>query len=72
MTPNILVAEDEDSLSTLLNYNLEKEGYAVAVAADGEEALVMVDEKMPDLILLDWMLPKVVGHRGLPPAAGAV
>ena len=61
MTPNILVAEDEDSLSTLLNYNLEKEGYAVAVAADGEEALVMVDEKMPDLILLDWMLPKVSG-----------
>jgi two-component system phosphate regulon response regulator PhoB len=61
MTPNILVAEDEDSLSTLLNYNLEKEGYAVAIAADGEEALVMVDEKMPDLILLDWMLPKVSG-----------
>ena len=61
MTPNILVAEDDDSLSTLLNYNLEKEGYAVAVAADGEEALVMVDEKMPDLILLDWMLPKVSG-----------
>jgi len=61
MTPNILVAEDEDALSTLLNYNLEKEGYAVAVAADGEEALVMVDEKLPDLILLDWMLPKVSG-----------
>ncbi|MBA4794371.1 phosphate regulon transcriptional regulator PhoB [Phenylobacterium sp.] len=61
MTPNILVAEDEDSLATLLNYNLEKEGYAVAVAADGEEALVMVDEKLPDLILLDWMLPKVSG-----------
>lgn len=61
MTPNILVAEDEDSLATLLNYNLEKEGYAVAVAADGEEALMMVDEKLPDLILLDWMLPKVSG-----------
>ena len=61
MTPNILVAEDEDALSTLLNYNLEKEGYAVAVAADGEEALVMVDEKLPDLILLDWMLPKLSG-----------
>ncbi|MDO8900611.1 MAG: phosphate regulon transcriptional regulator PhoB [Phenylobacterium sp.] len=61
MTPNILVAEDEDSLATLLNYNLEKEGYTVAVAADGEEALMMVDEKLPDLILLDWMLPKVSG-----------
>ena len=61
MTPHILVAEDEDSLATLLNYNLEKEGYAVAVAADGEDALMMIDEKLPDLILLDWMLPKVSG-----------
>lgn len=61
MIPHILVAEDEDSLATLLNYNLEKEGYAVAVAADGEDALMMIDEKLPDLILLDWMLPKVSG-----------
>ena len=61
MIPHILVAEDEDSLATLLNYNLEKEGYAVAVAADGEEALMMINEKLPDLILLDWMLPKVSG-----------
>jgi two-component system, OmpR family, phosphate regulon response regulator PhoB len=61
MTPHILVAEDEDSLATLLNYNLEKEGYAVAVAADGEDALMMINEKLPDLILLDWMLPKVSG-----------
>jgi two-component system, OmpR family, phosphate regulon response regulator PhoB len=61
MTPHILIAEDEDSLATLLNYNLEKEGYAVAVAVDGEEALMMINEKLPDLILLDWMLPKVSG-----------
>jgi len=61
MTPHILVAEDEDSLATLLNYNLEKEGYAVAVAADGEDALMMINEKRPDLILLDWMLPTVSG-----------
>jgi DNA-binding NtrC family response regulator len=47
MTPHILVAEDEDSLATLLNYNLEKEGYAVAVAADGEDALMMINEKLP-------------------------
>jgi two-component system phosphate regulon response regulator PhoB len=59
--PHILVAEDEDSLATLLNYNLEKEGYGVAVAADGEDALMMINEKLPDLILLDWMLPKVSG-----------
>ncbi|MFP5449332.1 MAG: phosphate regulon transcriptional regulatory protein PhoB [Caulobacterales bacterium 32-67-6] len=61
MIPHILVAEDEDSLATLLNYNLEKEGYGVAVAADGEDALMMINEKLPDLILLDWMLPKVSG-----------
>ncbi len=61
MTPFILAVEDEDALSTLLSYNLEKEGYKVAVAADGEEALLMVDERQPDLIVLDWMLPKVSG-----------
>lgn len=61
MKPHILVVEDEDSLSTLLQYNLEKEGYDVAVAADGEEALLLVEERLPDLIVLDWMLPKVSG-----------
>ncbi len=60
-TPRILVVEDEDSLATLLQYNLEKEGYAVAVAGDGEEALLQVQERLPDLIVLDWMLPKVSG-----------
>jgi two-component system phosphate regulon response regulator PhoB len=59
--PNILVVEDEDSLATLLQYNLQKEGYGVAVAADGEEALLLVDEALPDLIVLDWMLPKISG-----------
>ena len=61
MTPNILVVEDEDSLATLLQYNLQKEGYTVAMAGDGEEALLLVDEKLPDLIVLDWMLPKLSG-----------
>ena len=61
MTPNILVVEDEDSLATLLQYNLEKEGYQVSVAGDGEEALMQVDERLPDLVVLDWMLPKVSG-----------
>jgi two-component system phosphate regulon response regulator PhoB len=59
--PYILVMEDEDALSTLLQYNLEKEGYDVVIAADGEEGLVQVDERQPDLVLLDWMLPKVSG-----------
>ena len=61
MSPYVLVVEDEDALSTLLSYNLEKEGYKVAVAADGEEGLILVDERLPDLIVLDWMLPKVSG-----------
>jgi two-component system phosphate regulon response regulator PhoB len=59
--PTILVVEDEDALATLLQYNLEKEGYQVRLAGDGEEALVAVDEKLPDLVVLDWMLPKVSG-----------
>ncbi len=61
MTPHILVVEDEDALSTLLQYNLDKEGYDVVVASDGEEALTLVSEKLPDLVVLDWMLPKVSG-----------
>lgn len=61
MTPHILVVEDEDALATLLHYNLEKEGYQVTAAGDGEEALTLVSEKLPDLIVLDWMLPKVSG-----------
>ncbi|HPA39314.1 MAG TPA: phosphate regulon transcriptional regulator PhoB [Phenylobacterium sp.] len=61
MIPFILVVEDEDALSTLLQYNLDKEGYEVVVAADGEEALTLASERLPDLILLDWMLPKVSG-----------
>jgi two-component system phosphate regulon response regulator PhoB len=61
LTPYVLVVEDEDALSTLLHYNLEKEGYRVSLAADGEEALTQIDEQLPDLIVLDWMLPKVSG-----------
>jgi len=61
LTPHVLVVEDEDSLATLLQYNLQKEGYEVSLAGDGEEALMMVDERLPDLIVLDWMLPKVSG-----------
>jgi two-component system phosphate regulon response regulator PhoB len=48
-------------LTTLLRYNLEKEGYRVSEARDGEEAMMMADEEMPDLALLDWMLPKISG-----------
>lgn len=61
MTPYILVVEDEDALATLLDYNLMKEGFRVERAADGEEALLRVAEEPPDLVVLDWMLPKVSG-----------
>jgi two-component system, OmpR family, phosphate regulon response regulator PhoB len=61
LTPYVLVVEDEESLATLLQYNLEKEGYRVHVCADGEEALMTIDEKQPDIVVLDWMLPKVSG-----------
>lgn len=61
MKPRILIVEDEAPVVTLLRYNLEREGYDVDVAVDGEEALVSVDENPPDLILLDWMLPEVSG-----------
>ena len=61
MQPYILVMEDEDALATLLQYNLEKEGYDVAVASDGEEGMLQIDERQPDLVLLDWMLPKLSG-----------
>ena len=59
--PHVLLVEDEDALAQLLKYNLEKEGYKVTIASDGEEALVAADERAPDLVLLDWMLPKASG-----------
>ena len=61
MRPNVLVVEDEDALATLLRYNLEKEGYDATVASDGEEAMLAIEERMPDVVLLDWMLPNISG-----------
>ncbi len=61
MQPHLLVVEDEDALVTLLQYNLGREGYQVTIARDGEEALLLVSEAVPDLVLVDWMLPKVSG-----------
>ncbi len=59
--PHVLVAEDEAALAELLKYNLEREGYRVSSASDGEEALLLAEEAVPDLIILDWMLPKATG-----------
>lgn len=61
MKPLILIVEDETSLVELLRYNLEKAGFEVESARDGEEALVAIEERRPDLILLDWMLPITSG-----------
>ena len=61
MAARILVVEDEEPISQLLAYNLQKEGFSVVTAADGDEALVAVAEGKPDLVLLDWMLPNVSG-----------
>jgi two-component system phosphate regulon response regulator PhoB len=59
--PLVLIVEDEAPLVTLLRYNLEKEGFEITEAADGEEALVRIAERRPDIVLLDWMLPLVSG-----------
>lgn len=61
MGAKILVVEDEAALSELLSYNLTKEGFEVSLSADGEDAVIAVDEQRPDLILLDWMLPTQSG-----------
>lgn len=57
----VLIVEDEEALATLLEYNLGKEGFDAALAGDGEEALLKIEEEAPDLVILDWMLPSVSG-----------
>ena len=61
MAKKILVVDDEKPISDIIKFNLEKEGYEVVVAFDGEEALEKVEAEDPDLIILDLMLPKVDG-----------
>ena len=59
--PTILVVEDEPAQREVLSYNFEAEGFDVTTAENGEEALLLVDEMSPDIIVLDWMLPNVSG-----------
>jgi two-component system, OmpR family, phosphate regulon response regulator PhoB len=61
MATRILIAEDEESLTLLLRYNLEAEGYEFGVVARGDEAELRLREEIPDLVLLDWMLPGLSG-----------
>jgi DNA-binding response OmpR family regulator len=62
MTRRVLVVDDEDSITLSLRHLMKREGYEVAVARDGEEALACVAEAVPDLILLDIMIPKRDGY----------
>lgn len=57
----VLIVEDEEALATLLEYNLTKEKFAVTLAADGDEGLLKLEEEPPDVVILDWMLPKTSG-----------
>ncbi len=59
--PLVLVVDDEPAQRAMLTYNLESEGYRTVCAGDGEEALLAVSEQGPDIILLDWMLPRLSG-----------
>ena len=59
--PKVLLVEDEPAQREVLAYNLEAEGFDVIQADNGEDALLLVDEDHPDMIILDWMMPKVSG-----------
>ncbi|MFC2967457.1 phosphate regulon transcriptional regulator PhoB [Acidimangrovimonas pyrenivorans] len=59
--PTVLLVEDEPAQREVLAYNLEAEGFRVSKAENGEEALLLVDEDLPDIVVLDWMLPNVSG-----------
>ena len=61
MTPLILLVEDEPAQREVMAYNLTAKGYRVIEAGDGEEAMLLVAENPPDLIILDWMMPNLSG-----------
>ncbi len=61
MKSKVLVVEDEDALSVLLRYNLESEGYDVETVNRGDEAEIRLKENLPDIVVLDWMLPGLSG-----------
>lgn len=63
MNPKILVADDEPNIVISLEYLLKREGYTVLVARDGQEALDVIAREMPDLVLLDVMMPKKTGFE---------
>jgi DNA-binding response OmpR family regulator len=60
-TPLVLVADDEEDIRALVAFRLERAGYEVISAADGEEALTLATTRLPDLVVLDMMMPKATG-----------
>ena len=61
IAPKIMVVEDEEPLGVLLRYNLEAEGYQVEIVTRGDDAEIRLQENVPDLLVLDWMVPAVSG-----------
>ena len=61
MSANIIIVEDEKALVTLLKYNLSKEGFKIKEAETGQEGLQLIKRELPDLVILDWMLPDFSG-----------
>ena len=61
MSARIMVVEDEEALTTLLRYNLDAEGYDVETVGRGDDADTRLKERVPDLVVLDWMLPGLSG-----------
>ena len=61
MPAKVLIVEDEDSLVTLLSYNLQSEGYTVVHTPSGTDAVMMMQEERPDIVILDWILPGLAG-----------
>ena len=59
--PLLLLVEDDRALADLLSWHFGREGYEIARTADGDEALIMADERTPDLVILDWMIEGVSG-----------
>lgn len=59
--PSVLLVEDEPAQREVLAYNLEAEGFRVVQAGNGEDAMMLVEEEAPDIIILDWMMPQLSG-----------
>ena len=61
MSAKILIVDDEPAQQQLLRYNIEKAGYDILLADNGKDALIIIEEVKPDLIVLDWMIPEASG-----------